>query len=69
MAKNLRHPKDREWVTVTVAGAADAGQSARLTLKVSRSDLAKRADGKLTTEDLRKKVARRGAAETQAAGF
>ncbi len=56
-------------MTVAVAGAADAGQSARLTLKVSRSDLAKRADGKLTTEELRKKVARRGAAETQAAGF
>ena len=56
-------------MTVAVAGAADAGQSARLTLKVSRSALAKRADGKLTTEALRKKVARRGAAETQAAGF
>ena len=47
----------------------EKGQSARLTLQVSRSDLAKRADGKLTTEELRKKVARRGAAETQAAGF
>jgi len=68
-AKNIRHLKDREWVTVTVAGTDEAGQPARLTLKVSKSDLAKRAEGKLTAEELCKKVSRRFDAEAQHVTF
>ena len=65
-AKNIRRLKDREWVTVTVAGADEAGQPARLTLKVSQADLAKRAAGTLSAEELRKKVSRRFDTDTPA---
>ena len=57
-ARNMRHLKESEFVIVTVGGTDDAGKPVRLTLKASKGDIAKLADGKLTPEEFKKKVAR-----------
>ncbi len=56
-AKNIRHLKSDEFVIVTVSGSDDAGKPLRLTLKVSKADIDKLADGKLKPEEFRSKVA------------
>jgi hypothetical protein len=57
-ARNIRHLREDECVTVTIAGRDDAGEPVRLTLKVTKSDIAKFADQKLTPEEFKQKVAR-----------
>ncbi|MEX2140132.1 MAG: hypothetical protein WD894_12780 [Pirellulales bacterium] len=52
-AKNIRHLREGEFVIVTVAGFDDAGAPVRLTLKVSKSDIGKAANGTLTPQDFK----------------
>jgi hypothetical protein len=57
-ARNIRHLTPEESVTVTVAGCDDTGAPVRLTLKVSRADIDRFAEGKLKPEEFRAKAAR-----------
>jgi hypothetical protein len=57
-ARNIRHLTPDESVTVTVTGRDDTGSPVRLTLKVSRADIDKLAEGKLKPEEFRAKAVR-----------
>jgi hypothetical protein len=57
-ARNIRHLKDSECVTVTVAGQGDGGNPARLTLRVSKADAVKFGEAGMKLDEFRKKVAR-----------
>ena len=57
-AKNIRHLREDECVTVTITGRDDAGEPIRLTLKVTKQDIVKFANEKMTPEEFKQKVAR-----------
>jgi hypothetical protein len=58
-ATNLRHLSDDEVVFVTIAGVDEAGAPVRLSLKAKKPDIDKAADGALSPEEFKARVARR----------
>ena len=56
-AKNIRHLKPSDSVTITVVGTDDSSAPARLTLKAGKKDIDQLAEGKLEPEKFRQKVA------------
>lgn len=57
--KNIRHLQEDEFIIVTIAGYDDAGAPLRLTLKAKKSDIDRAANGGLTPDDFKARVARR----------
>lgn len=57
-ARNIRHFRAGDCVTVSLAGTDEAGNGLRLTLKATKGDVAQLAEGKLTPEEFKRKVAR-----------
>lgn len=56
-AANMRHLQSGDTITVTLSGRDDAGAPARLTMIVKKSEAKDYAEGKLTAEAFRKKIA------------
>ncbi|MBI5388493.1 MAG: hypothetical protein HZA90_27830 [Verrucomicrobia bacterium] len=56
-AKNIRHLRADEHVTVTISGADDAGSPARLTFKAKKEDIDRFGSGQIKLEEFKSKVA------------